>query len=185
MTLTHCLSLTLGFAAFLWTFFAAGPAAAQTATRVPPGNGSTAPELLTGIPEGKVRLRPALDPYVIRRRFVRVSADLLKRLPELFCGFPRPRSHGPTFYPVACAPQAWAAAAPVSLLASCLGISFDPDDGYVVFDQPVLPGFVDDIGLRQLALGAASIDVQLDRAGSQVAVHVLDRRGPVRAITRS
>ena len=35
----------------------------------------------------------------------------LKRLPELFCGFPRLRSHGPTFYPVACAPQAWAAAA--------------------------------------------------------------------------
>jgi hypothetical protein len=83
MTLTHCLSLTLGFAAFVWTFFAAGPAAAQTATRVPSANGSTAPELLTGIPEGKVRLRPALDPYVIRRRFVHVSADLLKRLPEL------------------------------------------------------------------------------------------------------
>ena len=36
----------------------------------------------------------------------------LKRLPELFCGFPRLRSHGPTFYPVACSPQAWAAGDP-------------------------------------------------------------------------
>jgi hypothetical protein len=35
----------------------------------------------------------------------------LHRLPELFCGFPRERSHGPTCYPVACSPQAWAAAA--------------------------------------------------------------------------
>jgi len=109
----------------------------------------------------------------------------LRRLPELFCGFPRSRSHGPTFYPVACAPQAWAAAAPISMLAACLGIGFDPDSGNVVFDQPVLPGFVDDITLRQLGLGDAGLDVQLDRAGSQVAVHVLARRGPIRAITRS
>ena len=43
------------------------------------------------------------------------------RLPELICGFPRQRSRGPTFYPVACSPQAWAAATPLYLLQSCLG----------------------------------------------------------------
>ena len=32
----------------------------------------------------------------------------LRRLPELFCGFPRFRGRGPTLYPVACSPQAWA-----------------------------------------------------------------------------
>jgi glycogen debranching enzyme len=109
----------------------------------------------------------------------------LKRLPELFCGFPRLRSHGPTFYPVACAPQAWAAGTTISLLRSCLGIGFDADNGYVIFDQPVLPDFIDDITLRQLSLGDGAIDTQLDRAGSQVAVHVLTRRGRVRSITRS
>jgi glycogen debranching enzyme len=31
----------------------------------------------------------------------------LRRLPELFCGFPRFRGRGPTLYPVACTPQAW------------------------------------------------------------------------------
>src|SRR5262249_4438838 len=31
-----------------------------------------------------------------------------RRLPELFCGFQRQNSRGPTLYPVACAPQAWA-----------------------------------------------------------------------------
>uniref|UniRef100_UPI00378369B7 amylo-alpha-1,6-glucosidase n=1 Tax=Methylocella sp. TaxID=1978226 RepID=UPI00378369B7 len=34
----------------------------------------------------------------------------LRRLPELFCGFSRKPHRGPTAYPVACAPQAWAAA---------------------------------------------------------------------------
>ena len=109
----------------------------------------------------------------------------LKRLPELFCGFPRLRSHGPTFYPVACAPQAWAASAPISLLRSCLGLGFDPESGYVIFDQPVLPDFVDDLTLRQLSLGETAIDVALDRAGLQVAVHVTARRGGIRAIIRS
>src|SRR6202034_551094 len=32
----------------------------------------------------------------------------LRRLPELFCGFQREKQRGPTLYPVACAPQAWA-----------------------------------------------------------------------------
>src|SRR5262249_43166002 len=46
----------------------------------------------------------------------------LRRLPELFCGFPKRRGSGPTFYPVACSPQAWAAGTPLSLIRSCLGI---------------------------------------------------------------
>ena len=33
----------------------------------------------------------------------------LRRMTELFCGFARSESEGPTRYPVACAPQAWAA----------------------------------------------------------------------------
>src|SRR5262245_28874592 len=34
----------------------------------------------------------------------------LHRMPELFCGFPQRPGEGPTLYPVACAPQSWAAA---------------------------------------------------------------------------
>ncbi len=46
----------------------------------------------------------------------------LNRLPELFCGFHRrPDGTGPTQYPVACAPQAWAAGAPYLLLAATFG----------------------------------------------------------------
>ena len=39
-----------------------------------------------------------------------------RRLPELFCGFLRRQRKGPTHYPVACSPQAWASAAPFALL---------------------------------------------------------------------
>lgn len=109
----------------------------------------------------------------------------LKRLPELFCGFPRLRSHGPTFYPVACSPQAWSATATLSLLRSCLGIGFDPENDYVVFDQPVLPPFVDDVRLRHLRLGDGSIDVEMSRADGGAAVHVFARKGALRALTRS
>lgn len=109
----------------------------------------------------------------------------LKRLPELFCGFPRLRSHGPTFYPVACSPQAWAAGATLSLVQSCLGLGFDPAAGNVIFDQPELPDFVEDIVLRQVALPAGQLDVRLARAGTETAVHVIRRRGMARALMRS
>ena len=52
----------------------------------------------------------------------------LRRLPELFCGLARQRAQGPTFYPVACMPQAWAAAAPLSLIQSCIGLTFEPEE---------------------------------------------------------
>ncbi|WP_437916501.1 hypothetical protein WME73_18145 [Sorangium sp. So ce302] len=42
------------------------------------------------------------------------------RLPELFCGFARDEYGGPVRYPVACHPQAWAAGAVPSMLASLL-----------------------------------------------------------------
>ncbi len=50
----------------------------------------------------------------------------LRRLPELFCGFRRRQGAAPTLYPVACAPQAWAAATPFLLLQAVLGLEFDP-----------------------------------------------------------
>ena len=104
----------------------------------------------------------------------------LRRLPELFCGFPRQRTQGPTFYPVACAPQAWAAAAPLSIIQSCLGLSFDPVALHVTFNQPVLADFLDEVILRHLGVGNGSVDLALRRSGSHVMVDVLDRQGEVR-----
>jgi len=109
----------------------------------------------------------------------------LRRLPELFCGFPRQRSQGPTFYPVACSPQAWAATAPLALLRASLGLGFEPASRTVTFEQPVLPAFLDEVILRGLSLGNARVDVAVQRAGSEVAVHVVKRKGDVRVLTTS
>ena len=109
----------------------------------------------------------------------------LRRLPELFCGFARQRGQGPTFYPVACTPQAWAATAPLFLLQACLGLGFDPERRSVTFEHPVLPTFLDEVVLRGLSVGDARIDVALRRAGTGVAVHVLAREGDIRVMTTS
>ena len=104
----------------------------------------------------------------------------LRRLPELFCGFPRRRSEGPTFYPVACAPQAWAAATPLSMIQACLGLGFDPLAKEIRLDRPVLPVFLDEITLRNLAVSGDTVDFVVRRAGSEVATHVLRRTGDVK-----
>jgi glycogen debranching enzyme len=107
----------------------------------------------------------------------------LRRLPELLCGFPRKQGRGPTFYPVACAPQAWAAAAPLSLIQSCLGLTFDPSGPKISFREPVLPAFLDSIVLRGLTVAGTAADIALTRSERGVVVDVLSRRGPVSVVT--
>jgi glycogen debranching enzyme len=103
----------------------------------------------------------------------------LRRLPELFCGFPRQRAQGPTFYPVACSPQAWAAAAPLALLQAALGISFTPMDNCITFERPVLPRFCDEVVLHRLKVGQGAVDVALRGAGQEVSLSVLRRDGDI------
>jgi glycogen debranching enzyme len=107
----------------------------------------------------------------------------LRRLPELFCGFPRKPAQGPTFYPVACSPQAWAAAAPLSMIKSCIGLGFDPDAHQIVLREPMLPSSVNDLVLRDVRVKGGSADIELRRSGRRVVVDVLARRGPVQVVT--
>jgi glycogen debranching enzyme len=101
----------------------------------------------------------------------------LRRLPELFCGFRRVPGKGPTFYPVACSPQAWSCAAPFTLLQASLGLEFDSPARQIRFRQPRLPSFLDEVTIRALALGASQSDMLLRRYGSEVSVNVLRRSG--------
>jgi len=109
----------------------------------------------------------------------------LRRLPELFCGFSRNTSQGPTFYPVACIPQAWAAAAPLYALQSCLGLRFAVDTGSIAFDRPILPDFLDVVRLRRLRINDAMADIALHRSGQGVIVEVERREGAVSVVTRA
>jgi glycogen debranching enzyme len=103
----------------------------------------------------------------------------MRRLPELFCGFQRSRRRGPTLYPVACAPQAWASATPFTLLEASLGLEFDPFANEIRLRNPRLPAFLDWVVLRNVQLGASSVDIKVRRHVSQVSVELLQRRGHV------
>jgi glycogen debranching enzyme len=109
----------------------------------------------------------------------------LRRLPELFCGFSRRRGRGPTLYPVACSPQAWASAAFVGLLQACLGIDCQAVDRSVSLDRPVLPDFLDYVVIRKLVVADGCIDFVARRTDGQVAANILGRSTNVRLMTRS
>ena len=101
----------------------------------------------------------------------------LRRLPELFCGFERKRGKAPTLYPVACAPQAWAAVAPYALLQACLGIEVDCGTAKLKLRKPRLPHFIDWMTVKRLSIGGASVDLMLRRHDTSVAVNLLARNG--------
>jgi glycogen debranching enzyme len=103
----------------------------------------------------------------------------LRRLPELFCGFPWRKLNAPTLYPVACTPQAWASATAFALVQASLGIGFDQGAGEIRFDRPVLPAFLDELHLRGLQTKHGVADVLLRRHGSDVALNITRRHGHV------
>ncbi len=97
----------------------------------------------------------------------------LRRLPELYCGFQRAKGRGPTLYPVACAPQAWAAGSPFALLEASLGFEFDPAAREVRLRNPRLPEFLDEVLIKDLRLKGSSADFLIRRHGSDVSVRPL------------
>ena len=80
----------------------------------------------------------------------------LRRLPELFCGMRRQRDKGPILYPVACSPQAWAAAAPFGMLQACLGLEIDATQRLARLRYPRLPERMDSLSVRGLPIGDAT-----------------------------
>ncbi|MGA7788262.1 MAG: amylo-alpha-1,6-glucosidase [Xanthobacteraceae bacterium] len=103
-----------------------------------------------------------------------------RRLPELFCGFQRQRGHGPTLYPVACSPQAWASASPFTLLEASLGLEFDPFNGEIRLRNPRLPEFLDEVVLRDLRLSSSSVDLRVRRHGETVSLDTTRISGDIR-----
>jgi glycogen debranching enzyme len=79
----------------------------------------------------------------------------LHRLPELFCGFSRYTGRGPTLYPMACSPQAWAAGAVFLLLQSCLGLTIRAPEHSIYFFYPRLPESLQEVSIRGLEVAKA------------------------------
>jgi len=106
----------------------------------------------------------------------------LHRLPELFCGFSRRPGEGPTLYPVACAPQSWAAAGVFMLLQACIGLSVSATEARITFRNPRLPPFLNQVQIKNLRVGAAAVDLLLLRHEQDVGINVLRREGDVEIV---
>jgi glycogen debranching enzyme len=146
-------------------------------------NGSVWPHDNALIAAGFARYgRKAEAARVLAGLFDAAAHQEMRRLPELFCGFERRPHTGPTSYPVACAPQAWAAASFFGVLAACLGLQLDYEKNEIRFTDPVLPGFLETVTVRNLKLGTSSIDVALTRHGHDVTTNVLRREGPAKVV---
>ena len=144
-------------------------------------NGSVWPHDNALIAAGFARYghKNAID-RVFKGLFDAASYMDLRRLPELYCGFQRGRQRGPTLYPVACSPQAWAAGTPLMLLQSSLGLEFDQDRNEILLRKPRLPAFLEEVTLRNLRLGQSTVDLMLRRHGNDVSIQVLRNEGQIR-----
>jgi len=105
------------------------------------------------------------------------------RLPELFCGFVRRPGQGLTRYPVACNPQAWAAGSAFMALQACLGLTILAAERKVIFSHSILPEFIDEMQIKNLRVGRASLDLLLRRHDLDVGITVIRREGHVEVVS--
>jgi glycogen debranching enzyme len=142
-------------------------------------------------PHDNAMVAAGLARYGFKPQAVRILAGLfdasvhvdLHRLPELFCGFPRRSGEGPTQYPVACSPQAWASGAAFMLLQSTLGLRVDALSERLIFRYAALPEFLSEVFIENLRVGNARVDLQLHRYPDTVGINVLRREGRVDVVS--
>jgi glycogen debranching enzyme len=101
----------------------------------------------------------------------------LHRLPELFCGFMQRAGEGPTLYPLACSPQAWAAGAVFLTLQSCLGLVIRARESRIFLYHPRLPESLQRLCIQGLKVGSSSVDLELWKHENSVSVNILRRTG--------
>lgn len=98
------------------------------------------------------------------------AANFDMRLPELFCGFSRAGSDSPVGYPVACVPQAWAAASVFGMLQSCLGVTVDGWCGEIRIVDPHLPIGVDNVDIHDLVVAGETAGLSFRNIDHNVTV---------------
>ena len=95
------------------------------------------------------------------------------RLPELFCGFDRDHSPLPVPYPVACAPQAWAAGSTFLFLETMLGLRPHADKRELELERPELPEWLQKVTVSNLRVGDGTIDLLFHRWRGGTSAEVL------------
>jgi hypothetical protein len=68
------------------------------------------------------------------------------------------------------------------LLEAILGVRTNAAARRVTLEHPTLPLFVDDLVIRNLTVGAGSVDLRLHRYPDDVGVNVLGKKGEVEVL---
>jgi glycogen debranching enzyme len=148
-------------------------------------NGSVWPHDNALIAAGCARYGAAQPAAQILTALFDVSHNLEgSRMPELFCGFPRQLHQTPVPYPVACKPQAWAAASVFLLLQATLNVTIDSWKRRVTMTRANLPPWLRQLEIRGLTVGDAWLDLSITRGRASAAVEVLEKQGEVEVIVR-
>ena len=100
-------------------------------------------------------------------------------LPELFCGFPREPRLGPVPYPVACHPQAWAAASIMMILQAMLGLDVDGFERRLVIESPVIPTGMEWLLLDGLPVGDGKASVLVRSTTTGASAEVTEKSGAI------
>jgi glycogen debranching enzyme len=143
-------------------------------------------------PHDNAIVASGLSHYGLKEYFIKIFTGMFEaslymeanRLPELFCGFPRRKRTAPTLYPVACSPQTWAAGSLLFMLQASLGMSFDADNGMVVFRNPILPDFLSNVTITGLMVSPdKTVDLNINRHREGVTVEVIRKSKGVSVLT--
>lgn len=146
-------------------------------------NGSMWPHDNAVIAYGALNSRSKELPLKILTGLLDLSVFLeLNRLPELICGFPRRVGKGPTLYPVACSPQAWAAGSCFLILQACLGLSVSARESRVYLRHTALPEALQHVTVRNLRVGGGSVDIEFYRQSETVGFDIPRRSGDIEVV---
>jgi glycogen debranching enzyme len=138
-------------------------------------------------PHDNAIIAAGLKRYGYQDEVLRIAACLFdvaasareSRLPELFCGFDRAERGAVVAYPVACIPQAWAAAAPFMMLQAMLGISANAPGRALTIERPVLPDWLESIRLERLRVGEATVTLDFQRGPQATSFMLAEQTGEV------
>lgn len=127
------------------------------------------------IASGLARYGSYAEAYKIATGILDASPHFGYTLPEAFAGFSRKETQFPVRYPTACSPQAWAAATPLLLLRTLLGISpsqnrksIEVDSSFDHYKEGKTNGF--DISLRGVSAFNKKFDIEI-KDGSKPQIH--------------
>lgn len=104
------------------------------------------------------------------------------RLPELFCGFSKSFSERPVWYPVSCAPQAWAAGSAFQMLSSILGLVPDAAIGVLSVRHPTLPSWLNWVEVKGIRVGKGSCDLKFQLVDGKTICTVTKETGELKVV---